>query len=194
MKIFTKMYEQCIRWGQHKFAIYYLSGLSFLESIIFPIPVDVILAPMVLADRSKAMKLAAITTFFSVLGGIVGFALGWFLLDSVIYPLVIEYGFQASFDRASIWFKEYGVWVVFIAGFSPIPYKVFTLTAGGLHMAFLPFVIASIVGRAGRFFLVATIIYYGGPTIESKLKRYVDQIGWTVVSAVIVFILYKQLT
>jgi membrane protein YqaA with SNARE-associated domain len=194
MNIFTKMYEQCLKWAQHKFAIYYLAGLSFLESIIFPIPVDVILAPMVLADRSKAMKLAAITTIFSVLGGVVGFALGWFLLDSVIYPLVIEYGFQTSFDKASVWFKDYGVWVVFIAGFSPIPYKVFTLTAGGLQMAFLPFVIASLVGRAGRFFLVAAIIYYGGPTIESKLKRYVDQIGWTVVGAVLLFILYKQLT
>ncbi len=192
MKIFSKLYDKCLIWAKHKYAVYYLSFLSFLESIIFPIPVDVILAPMVLAKPEKAWYYAALTTFFSVLGGGVGFILGWWLLDSLLLPLMIEWGYQASYQKALLWFEEYGIWVVFIAGFSPIPYKVFTVSAGGLHMAFLPFVLASAVGRAGRFFLVAALVYYGGPTIENKLKQYIDWIGWFIVLAIVIFLIVRN--
>ncbi len=192
MKIFSKLYDKCLIWAKHKYAVYYLSFLSFLESIIFPIPVDVILAPMVLAKPEKAWHYAALTTFFSVLGGVVGFILGWWLLDSLLLPLMIEWGYQASYQKALLWFEEYGIWVVFIAGFSPIPYKVFTVSAGGLHMAFLPFVLASAVGRAGRFFLVAALVYYGGPTIENKLKQYIDWIGWFIVLAIVIFLIVRN--
>ncbi len=192
MKIFSKLYDKCLIWAKHKYAVYYLSFLSFLESIIFPIPVDVILAPMVLAKPEKAWYYAALTTFFSVLGGVVGFILGWWLLDSLLLPLMIEWGYQASYQKALLWFEEYGIWVVFIAGFSPIPYKVFTVSAGGLHMAFLPFVLASAVGRAGRFFLVAALVYYGGPTIENKLKQYIDWIGWFIVLAIVIFLIVRN--
>jgi len=192
MKIFSALYDKCLIWAKHKYAIYYLAGLSFLESIIFPVPVDVILAPMVLAERKNAWRYALITTVCSVVGGVVGFFLGWWLLDSFILPLIEQWGYTASYDKALNWFTQYGVWVVFIAGFSPIPYKVFTVSAGGLHMAFLPFLIASFVGRAGRFFLVAALVYYGGPTIENKLKQYIDWIGWFIVAAIVIFLVLRH--
>ena len=182
----------CLKWAQHRHAEKYLGGLSFSESVIFPIPPDVMLAPMVLSQTDKAWRFAAITTIASVLGGILGYALGWFAFDTLIEPMVIEMGYQDKLSLATQWFTEYGVWVVFLAGFSPIPYKVFTITAGFMHMALIPFIIASAIGRGMRFFLVAGLVKWGGPTIEAKLKDYIEIIGWaTIALAVIAYLLLR---
>ncbi len=144
MKLFSYLYDKVMVWAAHPKSPYYLSALSFAESSFFPIPPDTMLAPMVLAQRSRA----------------------WFY--------------------ASIWFAEWGVWVVFIAGFSPIPYKIFTLSAGAVSMAFVPFLICSIIGRGLRFFLVAGLIYWGGERMEKTLRAYVDRIGWAVIILAVV--------
>lgn len=192
MKIFTSCYEMCLKWARHKHAEKYLAGLSFSESVIFPIPPDVMLAPMVLSQTQKAWRFAFITTIASVLGGILGYALGWFAFDSMIQPIVVEMGYQDKLALAQEWFLEYGVWIVFLAGFSPIPYKVFTITAGFMHMAIIPFIIASAIGRGMRFFLVAGLVKWGGPTIEAKLKDYIEIIGWvTVVAAVLAYFILR---
>jgi membrane protein YqaA with SNARE-associated domain len=141
---------------------------------------------MVMAQREKAWRFATITTIASVLGGIVGYGLGYLMFEPWIQPLITEFGYQARFDKAMLWFSEWGVWVVFIAGFSPIPYKLFTVSAGFLSMAFLPFLIASAVGRGMRFFMVAGIIRWGGAAMEKKLKQWVDVLGWLVVIAIVV--------
>lgn len=186
MKIFSALYEWTLKWAEHKFAPRILAILTFAESVFFPIPPDVLLAPMVMAQREKAWRFATITTIASVLGGIVGYGLGYLMFDPWIQPLITEFGYQARFDKAMLWFSEWGVWVVFIAGFSPIPYKLFTVSAGFLNMAFLPFLIASAVGRGMRFFMVAGIIRWGGAAMEKKLKQWVDVLGWLVVIAIVV--------
>lgn len=180
-----------MRWADHRFAPAVLAVLTFAESVFFPIPPDVLLAPMVLSKPEKAWRLATLTTVSSVIGGVVGYALGYLMFEPVIQPLLIDFGYMGKFEHAMAWFKDYGVWVVFLAGFSPIPYKVFTLSAGFLHMLFIPFLIASTIGRGMRFFLVAGLIKWGGAAMELKIRNSVDVIGWAVVAlaAALYFIL-----
>ena len=185
MKIFSALYDWTLRWAEHKLAPKMLALLTFAESVFFPIPPDVLLAPMVLAKPDRAWYLASLTTVASVIGGVVGFALGYYMFEPWIQPLITEFGYQARFDKAMAWFSEWGVWVVFLAGFSPIPYKLFTVSAGFLQMAFLPFLLASAIGRGMRFFLVAGLIHWGGAAMEEKLRKWVDVLGWLLVGLII---------
>lgn len=185
MKIFSPLYNWTLKWAQHKLAPRILALLTFAESVFFPIPPDVLLAPMVLAKPHNAWYYASLTTIASVVGGIAGYALGYYMFEPWIQPLITDWGKQETFDQAVSWFNEWGVWVVFIAGFSPIPYKIFTLSAGFLQMAFFPFFIASTIGRGMRFFLVAGIIHWGGEKMEHKISQWVDVLGWLVVALVV---------
>ena len=160
--------------------------MSFAESVFFPVPPDVMLAPMSLAQPDKAWRFASFTTIASVIGGILGYLLGFWLFEPVVEPLIAQMGWQAKFDTALSWFENYGVWVVFLAGFSPIPYKVFTIGAGLMQMAFLPFLIASAIGRGARFFLVSALMKWGGVKMEQKLRQYVEALGWGLVVLVVV--------
>jgi membrane protein YqaA with SNARE-associated domain len=191
--MFKGLYDACLKWAKHKYATTYLAILTFSESVFFPIPPDVMLAPMVLAQRNKAWRLAAITSISSVLGGIAGYALGAFLYDPVVLPFVESMNYQAKLATIIQYFEQYGVWIVFLAGFTPIPYKLFTVSAGMLLMPFLSFLIASAVGRGARFFLVAGILYFGGEKMEHKIREYIDYIGWFVIILVVAFIVYKQI-
>ncbi len=191
MRIFQWMYDKALVWAKHRHAERYLFGLSFTESVIFPIPPDVMLAPMALATPERAWRLAWLTTVASILGGMVGYWLGYLLYEPVVLPFIQYMGYQDTFAVVERWFHEYGVWVVFIAGFSPIPYKLFTVGAGLMHMAFLPFVIASFIGRASRFFLVAGLMYWGGAKMQAKLREIVDLLGWgTVALAGLAYLVY----
>jgi membrane protein YqaA with SNARE-associated domain len=192
VKLFETCYELCLKWAQHRHAEKYLAGLSCSESMFFPIPPDVMLAPMALSQPQKAWRFALVTTVASVVGGILGYLLGYFAFESFIQPVLVEMGYQDKLTQAALWFKEYGVWVVFLAGFSPIPYKVFTISAGFLHMALIPFIIASTIGRGMRFFLVAALMKYGGPMMEAKLKKYIEIIGWgTVILAIALYLIFR---
>ena len=160
MKLFTSLYDRAMRWSRHPRASWYLGAMSFAESSFFPVPPDVMLAPMCLATPRKAWWFALITTLASVAGGLLGYAIGYFAIDAIT-PWLQDSRYWGAFQRAEQWFDQWGVWAIFIAGFSPIPYKVFTVAAGGLSMALLPFTLASFVGRGLRFFLVAAFIYLG---------------------------------
>jgi len=116
-----------------------------------------------------------------VFGWLVGYLLGFWLFEPVVEPLIAQMHWQEKFDIALNWFKDYGVWVVFLAGFSPIPYKVFTIGAGVLQMAFLPFLLASAIGRGARFFLVSALMKWGGAKMEAKLRQYIEILGWGLV-------------
>ncbi len=186
MKLFSALYDWTLRWAEHKLAPRMLAVITFAESVFFPIPPDVLLAPMVLAKPEKAWSLATLTTVSSIVGGAVGYLLGYWMFEPWIQPLITEFGYQERFDTAMEWFATWGVWVVFIAGFSPIPYKLFTVSAGFLQMAFLPFMLASAIGRGLRFFLVAGLIQWGGTAMEKKLRQWVDVLGWGLVAAIIV--------
>ncbi|MBD3586060.1 MULTISPECIES: YqaA family protein [Salinimonas] len=185
MKIFQPCYDLAIRWSRHKHASRYLGGLSFAESMFFPIPPDVMLAPMSLSQPSRAWYFAMLTTLASVLGGIAGYLLGYFAFEAWIEPLIVSAGYGDKMAQATGWFKEYGIWVVFLAGFSPIPYKVFTISAGVMQMAIIPFIIASAIGRGARFFLVAALMKWGGAAMEEKLRQYIEILGWIAVGLVI---------
>lgn len=187
MKLFEPLYERVMQWSRHRHAEWYLGAMSFAESSFFPIPVDVMLAPMVLARRERWIRLATNATLFSVLGGIAGYGIGYALFD-VIEPWLRESHYWGAYETSRQWFDDYGVWVVFIAGFSPIPYKVFTIAAGVAMLNMPGFIIASLIGRAGRFFLVAGLVRAGGQRFEDTLSKYVERIGWATVGIVVVVI------
>ncbi|AIF97727.1 membrane protein [Alteromonas australica] len=192
MKLFEPLYDMALRWARHPNAEKYLGGLSFAESVFFPIPPDVMLAPMSLSQPDKAWRFAIITTFASIVGGIAGYFLGYLAFDVWLAPLIERWGYGHKLDVAMDWFAQYGVWVVFIAGFSPIPYKVFTISAGVLNMAFFPFLLASAVGRGARFFLVAGLMRWGGAAMEAKLRQYVEILGWaTVILAIVAYLVLR---
>ena len=183
MKLFSPLYARAMRWSRHRHAPWYLGAVSFTESSFFPIPPDVMLAPMSLANPARAWRFAWITTLASVAGGLFGYAIGYFAFDA-IEPWLRTSQYWDSYQAAVTWFERWGFWAVFIAGFSPIPYKVFTIAAGALSMALLPFTLASLIGRGGRFFLVAGLMKWGGARMEALLYRYVDRLGWATVGLV----------
>jgi len=189
MKIFSWLYARALQWSRHRHAAWYLGGLSFAESSFFPIPPDVILAPMCLADPKRAWWFAALTTITSIAGGALGYLIGYFAFD-LIEPWIAGGKYWQAYQAAVAWFGEWGFWAVLIAGFSPIPYKAFTISAGVLAMPFLPFILASAVGRGARFFLVAGLIRWGGPRMEGMIKEYIDRIGWVTVLLLALFVAY----
>ncbi len=191
MKLFSGLYERAMRWAVHRHAQWYLVGLSFTESSFFPIPPDVMLAPMVLADNKKAWRYATMTTVASVAGGVLGYLIGYWAFDA-IEPWVMDAGYGDKYQLAVDWFEQWGIWAILIAGFSPIPYKIFTVAAGAISMAFLPFVLASLAGRGARFFLVTALIVWGGERMEQAIRKYVDWLGWGFVVLIVAALVWRQ--
>ena len=191
MRLFSSLYERVMGWSRHRYAPRYLVGLSFAESSFFPIPPDVMLAPMALAAPARAWHFAFLTTIASVLGGLFGYLIGVFAFE-LVEPVLHDAGYYARYLQAREWFSEWGFWAVFLAGFSPIPYKVFTITAGAISMAVVPFILASLIGRGARFFLVAALMAWGGEKMEDSLKQYIERIGWATVVLMIGVILVAK--
>jgi len=183
MQLFSKLYNRAIQWAKHQHAPFYLAGLSFVESSIFPIPPDFMMAPMMLAKPIKAWKYAAIATIFSTLGGIFGYILGMFFIK-LIYPFIIKFGYIDTYEQVHHWFHLWDFWIVLLAGFTPIPYKVFTIAAGAVNMSLFPFIVASFIGRGGRFFLIATLIYFYSNKMETWVYKYIDSAGWLLISGI----------
>ena len=183
--MFTRLFDLVVSWAAHRHARWYLGGLSFAESSFFPIPPDVLLAPMTLARPQQGPYFALITTVASVLGGVAGYAIGYFALEAIA-PLLERVGYWEGYLRVREWFEEWGFWAVLAAGFSPIPYKLFTIAAGTMGMSLPAFVLASLVGRGARFFLVAYLVMWGGPRMQARLRGHMETIGWAVVIALIV--------
>lgn len=181
MKLFGPLYDRVLDWARHRHARWYLGGLSFAESSFFPIPPDVMLVPMCLARPARSLSLAALTTITSVAGGIAGYLIGYFLIEAV-EPLILEHGYQPAYLRAQAWFARWGVLAVLLAGFSPIPYKIFTISAGAAAMNPVGFVLASLIGRGARFTLLAGLIAWGGTRFADGLRRNVDRLGWLFVA------------
>ncbi|WP_440995358.1 YqaA family protein [Arhodomonas sp. SL1] len=190
--LFSRLYERTLQWARHRHAVWLLGLLSFSESSFFPVPPDVMLAPMVLARPTRWLQLAGITTLASVAGGVLGYLIGVFALE-LVEPLILELGYWGSYETAREWFVRWGFWVVLLAGFSPIPYKIFTIAAGAMALALVPFVLASAVGRGARFVLVALLVAWGGPRVEPWLHTYIDRIGWMSVAVAVVAVALLQL-
>ena len=181
--MFRGLYDRVLLWSGHRHAARYLAGLSVAEATFFPIPPDVMLAPMVLADRERAWALALLTTLASVAGGVIGYLIGWLGLE-LIYPLIERVGYVDHYRRAVVAFAEYGIWFVIVAGFTPIPFKIITIAGGALLMPLPGFILGSMIGRGARFFLVAGLVWAGGKTMADRLRNWVDAIGWAVIGLI----------
>jgi membrane protein YqaA with SNARE-associated domain len=148
-----------------------LFAVAFVESSFFPIPPDVMLIPMCVANRIKAWWYAFIATVGSVIGGGFGYALGYFFFESIGQPILKFYGKADGFGQFAQWFNDWGVWILLIKGMTPFPYKVLTITAGVTHMPFIEFMLASIGARAMRFYLVAGLLYFFGEPIRAFIEQ-----------------------
>ena len=191
MKVFAPLYDKVMEWSKSPHAEKYLFGVSFVESSFFPVPTSLMLAPMVLARPERAWWLASITTITSVAGGVFGYLIGYFLFDQIGYPILEFYHLGEDFVKIQDWFGQYGLWLVLLAGLTPIPYKLFTIAAGVLSLALLPFILASLVGRASQFFLVSTLIWWGGGRIAPMIDKWIEWIGWSVLILAAAIILFK---
>lgn len=166
-----RLYDWVMDLAAGRQAPYALGVISFIESSFFPIPPDVMLMPMVLAQRAKAWLFASIATIASVLGGLFGYFIGAVLFETVARPIIEFYHYGESFATLQEWFAAGGLLLVFIAGFTPIPYKVFTIASGVVGLNLPIFILGSIISRGARFFLVAGLLYFYGEPIRAFIEK-----------------------
>jgi membrane protein YqaA with SNARE-associated domain len=166
-----KLYDWVLSLARHRNANWALAGVSFVESSVFPVPPDVLLIPMVLADRRKWIFLALLCTAASVLGGLLGYFIGAFLFDQVAEPILNFYGYMDKFDSFREIFSRWGWWFVFIAGLTPFPYKVITISSGVAGLSLPVFLIASLVSRGIRFAVVSGLLYAFGEPIRIFIEE-----------------------
>lgn len=165
------LYDWMIDKAQRPSSEKWLAGISFAESSFFPIPIDLMLIPMVLANRLKAWRLATITLIFSVLGGIAGYVIGAALFETIGQPIVEFYGYERQFANFQGYYDEWGILIVLVAGFTPIPFKVVTIASGVVAMNPLLFVLSSIPARGARFYLVAGLLWKFGEPIRAFIEE-----------------------
>jgi len=179
------LYDWVIRLAGHPRAVPALGVVSFLESSFFPIPPDVMLIPMVLARRDKAFRIALVCTVCSVLGGLLGYAIGYYFFATVGEWVVRTYGLQAGLEKFRAGFQEWGTWIILIKGLTPIPYKLVTIASGAAHFDLFTFVWASIVTRGIRFFLVAALLWKFGEPIRTFIEKRLTLLTWLFLIALV---------
>jgi len=170
------LYDRTLLLAKHPHAAFWLAAVSFAESSFFPIPPDVLLLPLCLANRDKAFRYALICTAASVAGGLFGYALGLFFFDSIGQGILNFYGINGEYQQFKGWYDEYGAVMVFAAGFSPIPYKVITLSAGVFQFSLVPFLILSVVSRGLRFGIEALIVRQFGEPALALIDRHFNKL------------------
>lgn len=178
MAVFKNLYERAILWAAHPRASYYLTFISFIEAIFFPVPPEVMLAPMSLARPKKAFWFASLSLLGSMTGMFIGYAIGHYFID-IAMPFIGKMGYAAQFEDIKQQAADNGFWLLLLAGFTPIPFKIFTLASGAVGMPLLPFFFGAFIGRGKRVYLVAGAIAMGGEKAEAKLRQYIEPIGWT---------------
>ena len=192
MKLFAPLYERMLAWSRHRRAPVLLGVISFFEAIAFPIPPEVMLAPMSLAQPRRAYVFAAISLAGSMLGMFIGYAVGHYAIELAI-PLLERLGYAANFEEIKRQAAENGFWLLLLAGFTPVPFKVFTLASGAVSMPLLPFFFGALIGRGKRVFLVAWAIRLGGAKAEMALRRHIEPIGWSALAALVGVIVWLAL-
>jgi len=194
-KLARALYDWVLGLAEKPYASQALCGLSFAESSFFPIPPDVLLMPLCLGARKKAIWFATLCTVSSVIGGIAGYAIGYWLwwkaggsefstLAQFFFTYVPGFSQEVFYEIQGL-YNQYSFWIVFTAGFTPLPYKLITISSGAFGIAFLPFVVASLVGRAGRFYLVALLLYFFGPSMKVLIDKYFNLLASLFVALLI---------
>lgn len=175
MRFLHLLYDWTMQLANNPRAIWLLGFVSFIEAIFFPIPPDVLLIPMILANIKRAWLYAFVTTITSVIGGLVGYAIGYLAYEQIAEPLLLSLGKQAAMSLFSSSINENGFLIVLTAGISPIPFKVVSVMSGFTQMPVFVFLLSALLGRATRFFVVATLLKYYGEAIKSFIETY---LGW----------------
>jgi membrane protein YqaA with SNARE-associated domain len=182
--MFRPIYDWTLRLAGHRHAIRWLALISFAESSFFPIPPDVIVIPMVLARREQAWRIAAVAALSSVLGGMAGYAIGYFLWDSVGRPVAEFYHITASIEAYRQQFHGYAAPIILIQGLTPIPFKLVAIASGLAHVNFAIFVLCAAVTRSARFFLVAGLMKRYGAPMQAFIEKRLVLAGWLILALV----------
>ncbi len=170
--VLKRLYDRCMTWISGPYGIWVLFVIAFVESSFFPIPPDVFLIAMCIAAPTRAFKYAAVCAVGSAAGGAFGYGLGFWFMDSVGQQIIAWYGLDDKYQRVQELYRAYDIWAVGAAGFTPLPYKLFTITAGAFHLNFPTFVIVSLISRSARFFLVAAFIWKFGEPVQRYIDKY----------------------
>ena len=186
MQVLARFVDRVVAWARLPRAPAVLCAVSFAESVFFPIAVDVMLVPMCAARPARMLPFVTLTILFSVAGGMFGLMLGYLAIDTVL-PWIQEVGWGNQYSRVLDWYQRWGYWALVLAAFSPLPYKVFAISAGGLNMDVGSFLAASFLGRGLRFFLVGGLAAWLGPR-ALKAIRYSDRVGWALVGLLVITI------
>ena len=189
--ILKKLYNKILLISAKPKAEVFLGTIAFTESSFFPIPPDLLLLPMALARPLKWLRLAIITTIFSVLGGIFGYFIGVFLWDTIGQSIIEFYHLENQFDLFKKNYNEKGALIVFVAGFTPIPYKLITISSGGMHLDLITFIIASFISRGARFFILTGIIRLFGDAAKKVIDKYFSIL--TLILGLIIIIIFSWL-
>lgn len=192
MKIFQPLYVKAMQWAQHKNAVGILAALSFFEAFIFPVMPELMLAPMCLAKPKSGLWYATLSLIASMIGMFVGYAIGHYAIDMAM-PLIEKMGYGGQFEDIKKQAIDNGFWLLLIAGFTPVPFKIFTIAAGAVGMPLLPFFFGALIGRGKRVYLVAGAIRLGGEKAEATLRKYIEPIGWIALIALIGFIAWMMM-
>ena len=177
LALLRRLYDWTLRWADTPYGTPALAALAFVESSVFPIPPDVLLIALSAARPRRAFSYAAVATVASVIGGLLGYLLGSLFMDTVGSAIVSFYHLGGQFAWVQAKYRETAFWAIFTAGLTPIPYKIFTLAAGAAKISLPVFLVASILGRGARFFGVAALLYYFGPTTRAWIDRYFDRLA-----------------
>jgi membrane protein YqaA with SNARE-associated domain len=169
--LITRLYNWIMDLAARRNALVVLAAVSFAESSVFPIPPDVLVVPMVLARRARAWLIAGVCTVASVAGGAAGYAIGFFLFESVGRAIVEFYGYGAAFETFRGWYNDWGLWIVFVAGITPLPYKVFTIASGVTGLDFAVFLAGSVLSRGIRFFAEAALLWWIGEPVRHFVEK-----------------------
>jgi len=186
MALIRKLYDWVLQWASTPYALPVLFIVSFVESSFFPIPPDILLIAMVVAAPAGWFRFALVCSIGSVLGGMFGYLIGYQFMEIIGNRIVEFYHFQEKWDKIGLLYDKYNAWAVAVAGFSPLPYKVFTLAAGAFEINFLTFVLASAASRAARFFLIAALIYKFGPPFKILIEKYFNT--FTIIFMILLFL------
>ncbi|SVC05073.1 uncharacterized protein METZ01_LOCUS257927 [marine metagenome] len=171
-----KLYDHVMALAGKRRAIWWLAGVSFAESVFFPIPPDILLVPMVLANRRRAWRIAGVCTLASVLGGLLGYAIGLWLFNAVGQPLLEFYGSEDKFSQFQDYYNQWGGWIAGAGGFTPLPYKVITIASGVTRLDISIFILASVVSRGLRFYIEAALLWRFGEPVREFIERYLGKL------------------
>jgi membrane protein YqaA with SNARE-associated domain len=181
-----KLYDWIIKRSQRPGAVWWLAGISFAESSFFPVPPDILLVPMCLGKRDKAWFYGGLCVSASVVGGFLGYWIGYCLFESIGIKLLDFYGYQESFDRIVKEFQSWAFWAISIKGITPIPYKIVTIASGMAKVDFMVFLSASLIARSIRFFLLSGLCWRYGNLVESLIDNYFNKLAFGVLFLIII--------